>query len=31
VYAEGADDGESLELAERVVAEVRAVLDEASR
>jgi mannose-1-phosphate guanylyltransferase/phosphomannomutase len=31
IYAEGADERESLDLAERFVAEVRTVLDEASR
>jgi mannose-1-phosphate guanylyltransferase/phosphomannomutase len=31
IYAEGADEGESRELAERFVAEVHAVLEEASR
>ncbi len=31
IYAEGADEGESRELAERFAAEVHAVLDEASR
>ena len=31
VYAEGADEGESRSLAERLIGEVRAVLDEAAR